>query len=195
MSVASRGRPPIPLDIAKQHVEQAFGPKVAKRLDTFKDGTFYVTAGDWARLFAWLVDFVLFALLALIGLGVLAVAFPDVSGDVAALTMLGLLFGVPILYGLCYGNGRALGAVLTGTRLVRHKNGQRIGAKACWAMLVRTVLFPPLLIGMVFENAVNLATLARISIDDKATKQLHAAGFLRLEVPGYEHQRLTGRAG
>jgi hypothetical protein len=49
------------LDIAKQHVERAFGAKIAKRLDTFEDGTFYVSAGEWVRLLSWLVDFVVCA--------------------------------------------------------------------------------------------------------------------------------------
>ena len=183
MTVARPGRPLTPLDIAKQHVEHALGPKVAKRLDTFEDGTFYVTAGGWARLLSWFVDAVVWLVCAAIGLGVLAVAFPDVPDNVAALTMLGLLIGVPLLYGLFFVNGRALGGVLTGTRLVRVKNGRRIGAGASWAMLVRTILFP-LLLAVVTVGGTVPGDLTRISIDDDATRRLRAAGFLRLNEPG-----------
>lgn len=185
MTVASPGRPPTQMDIAKQHVERALGPKIAKRLDMFEDGTFYVTAGDWARLMSWFVDFVVFVLCAGGGFVAFAVAnrHSDVSDNLAALTMLGLLIGVPVLYGLFFGNGRVLGAVLTGTRLVRVKNGHRIGAAACWAMLVRTVLFPLFLGAMVMSGTVGPGSVRRVSIDDGATRQLHATGFLRLDAP------------
>ena len=62
MTAVRPGRPPTQLEIAKQHVERAFGAKIAKRLDTFEDGTFYVSAGEWARLLSWLVDFAVFVL-------------------------------------------------------------------------------------------------------------------------------------
>jgi hypothetical protein len=178
------------LEFAKQHVERAFGANIAKRLDTHKDGTFYVSAGGWARLLSWLVDFVVFVLCASGGFVgfVLATRDSGVSDNVAALTMVGLLVGVPVLYGLFFGNGRALGAVLTGTRLVRVKNGHRIGVGACWAMLVRTVLFP-LLLGLLLAAVVGgwgsgaPGDLRRISVDDDATRRLHTAGFLRLDAP------------
>lgn len=184
MTVADSGRPPTPLEIAKHHVGHAFGPKVAKRLDTFKDGTFYITAGDLARPLSWLVDFGVFVLLAGGGFVAIAVSIETVSGGAAALIMLGLLVGVPLLYGLCYGNGRALGAVLTGTRLVRVKNGHRLGVGACWAMLVRIVLIPPYLLAITLGQMPSVGSARRISIDDAATRQLHAAGFLRLDTPG-----------
>jgi hypothetical protein len=180
MTVTRPERPLTPLETAKQHVEQAFGPQTAKRLDTFKDGTFFVRAGGWAGLFAWLVDFVVYLLAAVAGFVALAVAVPEPSGNVAALTIIGLLFGVPLVLGLFYGNGRALGAVVTGTRLVRYKNGKRIGASASWAMLVRTILFPALTVAVVTGGGLAPGDLVRISIDEEATKRLHAAGFLRL---------------
>jgi len=180
MPAASPGRPLIPLDIAKQHVEQALGTKIAKRLDTYEDGTFYVTAGGWARLLSWLVDFAVYLLCAAVGFVGFVIAIPEPSDNVAVLTMLGLLIGVPLLYGLFLVNGRALGGVLTGTRLVRVKNGHRIGAAACWAMLVRTILFPVFLAATIASGSIAPGSLRRISIDDAATRQLHAAGFLRL---------------
>ncbi|MFC7759924.1 hypothetical protein ACFQY4_19315 [Catellatospora bangladeshensis] len=42
--------------------------------------------------------------------------------------------------------------MLTGTQLVRVKDGGRIGLKACWAMLIRT-LFMPLLLLVVIAGA------------------------------------------
>lgn len=40
MTVARPGGPPAPLDVAREHVERALGPTIAKRLGTFKDGAF-----------------------------------------------------------------------------------------------------------------------------------------------------------
>ncbi len=191
MTVAGSGRPPSRMDLAKQHVEQGFGPAVAKRVEMFDDGTLYVTAGGWARLLSWLVDFLVYLFGVSTGFVVFAVAVhdSDVSDNVAPLTLLGLLFGVPVLYGLFFGNGRALGAVLTGTRLVRVKNGHRLGASACWAMLVRTVLFPTLLVAFTVGGTIPAGSLRRISIDDHATRRLHAAGFVRLDTPSPVDQR------
>jgi hypothetical protein len=190
MTVARSGRPPTRLEIAKQHVERAFGPRVAKRLDMHRDGTLYVTAGGWALLLSWLVDFVVVVLGMGVGFVAAVIAYPDVPDDVGLLITIGLLVGVPMLYGgLCYRNGRALGAVLTGTRIVRVKNGRRLGATAWWGMFARTVLFPPWLIlfpvfviAAMFEQ-VDLSLRSRISIDPGVTRQLHAAGFLRLDAP------------
>ena len=177
MSVASSDRP-TRLDIARQHAEQAFGAKVAKRLDTFDDGTLYITAGGWARLLAWLADFVTYLLFAGAGFVTFALAARTntVSDGTATLIVLGLLVGTPLVYGLFFGNGRAVGGALTGTRLVRAKNGERIGAAACWAMLVRTVLFPLLIIAVLTGGTVE-GSIRRISIDDDATRRLHEAGL------------------
>jgi hypothetical protein len=176
------------LEIAKQHIEHVLGAKIAKRLDTYKDGTFYITAGAWARMSAWFVDVLFVVLCAAGGTVALVVAKPETPNSTVGLTTLGLLVGLPVLYGFFYGNGRALGGMLTGTRLVRVKNGRRIGAGACWAMVVRIVLFP-LLVCWSFAWAASGAgsglpgNLTRISIDEEATRRLHAAGFLRLDAP------------
>lgn len=187
MTVTRPERPPTPLETAKQHVEQAFGPRIAKRLDAFEDGTLHVRAGALAGLLAWLADFVVYLVGAVVAVVALAAAMPDLSDNAIVLVLLGLLLGVPLVYGLCYGNGRALGAVLTGTRLVRVKNGQRLGASASWAMLVRTLLFPLLLVvvlaGAASGGGTAPGSLRRTSIDDAATQRLHAAGFLRLPAP------------
>ncbi|RSN29469.1 hypothetical protein DL990_25035 [Amycolatopsis sp. WAC 01416] len=169
------------LDVAKEQVERVLGPKVAKRLGAFDDGTLYVSASEWAELAAWFVDFAVYLLSAVIGFVVFAVATRDsaVPDEAALLTLLGLLIAVPVLYGLFFGDGRLLGAALTGTRLVRIKDGGRIGAAACWAMLVRTVLAPLMLVAMVMTG-LGAGSVRRISIDDEATRRLHAAGFPRL---------------
>jgi hypothetical protein len=77
-----------------------------------------------------------------VGVGVVVVAVVDLTADLDDGTILvcliAVLFLMQLLYGTCYRNGRALGAVLTGTQLVRVADGGRIGRKAPWAMLVRT---------------------------------------------------------
>jgi hypothetical protein len=182
MTVARPDRPPTPLETAKQQVEHALGQRTARRLDTFDDGTLYVSAGSLARLLSWFVDFLVFALVACGGFVALMMVKPEISDGDAALVLLGLLFGVPILYGLFFVTGRALGGLFTGTRLVRVKNGGRIAWGACWAMLVRTVLFPLLLVIVVTSGSVASGSLTRISIDDAETRRLRAAGFVR---PGH----------
>jgi hypothetical protein len=195
MTATRPDRPPTPLATARQHVEQAFGPKIAKRLETFKDGTFYVRPRAWAVLLAWLVDLVVYLLGVVVLVVAVATAKRDLSDNAITLILLGLLVGMPLVYGLFYGNGRGLGAAFTGTRLVRTTDGQRIGTSACWAMLMRTLLFP--LMVVLFLALMVAATAGgtgsaggdgetvpgnprRISIDDEATRRLHAAGFLRL---------------
>jgi hypothetical protein len=148
----------------------------APKIETFGNGTPYVRAGGWAGFFAWLVDATVFVL----GLaaGIVALSLADRSlglgGGVIALGALALLFVVPLLYGLCYRNGRALGALWTGTRLVRVSDGGRIGAKGPWAMLVRTVFLPAVIIGALTGGGTTPGTLQRISIDVKRTRRLHA---------------------
>ncbi|MGC7095163.1 RDD family protein [Amycolatopsis lurida] len=112
----------------------------------------YVEARTWRQFLAWLVDFTVFLLGSLVGVVVLSLVdrSAHLAGGVLVLSMVAILIGVPLLYGLCcYRNGRALGAVLTGTRLVRAADGGRIGGKAPWAMLVRTVLMPLLLVAVI----------------------------------------------
>ncbi|MBK1787240.1 RDD family protein [Prauserella cavernicola] len=178
------GRLSTPLDDVREHVDRVFGANVAKRLDKFKDGTLYISAGGWARVASWFVDFVVFVLGMAIGFVVLVIALPEPSDNMLVVAVLCLVFGVPMLSGLYFGNGRALGAVLTGTRLVRVKNGGRLGATAWWAMIMRNVLlvpfFVPVIIVALFENATSVISFHRISIDDGATRRLHAAGFQHL---------------
>ncbi|TMR14374.1 hypothetical protein ETD86_28885 [Nonomuraea turkmeniaca] len=184
MTVRGSGRPLTRLEIAKEHAERMLGRRTAQRLAVFDNGTLYVRAGEGAQFLAWLVDFVVFVLGVGVAFAVVSYAYVAAGLPDGTLLLLAVssLFLVPLLYGLCYGNGRALGAVLTGTQLVRVKDGGRVGTKACWAMLVRT-LFMPLLFIVVIVGALGGAggapggSLARTSIDPAATRRLHAAGI------------------
>ncbi len=185
MTVRATGRPVTRLEAARANAEQVLGVRGAKRVEAHGDGTLYVRAGAAAQLLAWLID----TTVCLLGFGVgfVALALVDravvLSDGTVAVVALSWLLVVPLLYGLCYGNGRALGAVLTGTQLVRVRDGGRIGAKACWAMLVRTLLLPVLFFVVLLPTAFTTGSfgtagsLARISIDRAATGQLHAAGI------------------
>ncbi|MCD0443041.1 hypothetical protein LO763_05295 [Glycomyces sp. A-F 0318] len=152
----------------------------AAKVKAFSDGTRYVPAGDWAMFFTWLIDFVVFALGVAAGVVVLAALdlALDLGNTLIGIGLVTLPFAVPLLYGLCYTNGRALGAVVTGTRLVRLRDGGRLGAKGPWAMLVRTVLLPLLIIAIVVGGGYADGTLKRGSIDIARTRRLHAEGHL-----------------
>jgi len=170
------------LERARAQAAQVFGPQTAKRLAMFRNGVLYVNAGGWARFLGWLVDVVVSVLVmavgvfVAVGVGLAAGLDNRTAGGIGIAT----LFLAPLLYGgLCYRNGRALGAVLTGTQLVRTKDGGRIGGWASWAMLVR-VLFPLLAIGMIigaFGGGGSVPGSDRVSVDPHAIRQLHAAGI------------------
>ncbi|MEO3817465.1 RDD family protein [Plantactinospora sp. B24E8] len=180
MTISGAGQRLSRLDIAKAQAEPLLGPRTARRLAAFDNGTLYVEAGGGARFLAWLVDFVVFVLAVGVGFVVVSGVYvaAGLSDGVLVLLLAALLFGVPLLYGLCYGNGRALGAVLTGTQLVRIRDGGRVGARACWAMLVRTMFMPALLVAVTVGAAGSPpGSLARTSIDRSATRRLHAAGI------------------
>ncbi len=184
MTVQGPSRPPLPPDYPTVRAEQVLGPQTAKRLAAFRNGVLYVKARESRQFLAWLVDFVVFLLGAAIGIIVVGGVgnAADLDNGKLALGMIGVLFLVPLLYGAWYGNGRALGGVLTGTQLVRLKDGGRIGAKAPWAMLVRTLLFPVLVILLLLAalsggGAVGGDSGPRVSVDADATRQLRAAGI------------------
>ncbi|GIJ21256.1 hypothetical protein [Micromonospora lutea] len=183
MTVRATDRPSTRLEAAKAYAEHTWGRGAAKRVATFGDGTPYVRAGLLAQTLTWLVDTVV----CLVGIGVCVVVLSllhdggqGLSIDAVVVLALTSCVLVPMIYGLCYGNGRALGAVLTGTQLVRARDGGRIGLKGCWAMVVRTVFMPVLFGLLVLSSAMGLGvagSLARTSIDRAATGQLHAAGI------------------
>jgi len=162
--------------------ERVLEPPTAKRLAKFRNGVLFVRAGGWARFLAWLVDFVVWVLG--VGVGFIVVAgvgrAADLDNRTLTLGAIAVLFLVPLLYGgLCYRNGRALGAVLTGIQLVRAADGSRIGGKAPWAMLIR-VLMPLLFIGAIIGalgggGPIPGGLTVRVSVDPRAIRQLRAS--------------------
>ncbi|PRY59787.1 hypothetical protein [Glycomyces artemisiae] len=147
----------------------------AQKIKAFADGTRYVEAGGWAMFFAWLVDFTVYLVLIGAGMGAVSPLFA-MDENLATAVVLTLPVLVPLVYGLFYTNGRAIGALVTGTRLVRLSDGGRIGAKGPWAMLVRTLLLPLLIIGVVAGGGYADGTLKRGSIDVARTRRLYADG-------------------
>jgi hypothetical protein len=155
------------------------------RILTFGDGTPFAPAGGWSALFAWLVDFlaflVLFAVASLVFLGVGDAM--QVDENALVIGWLALLFATPLFYGLFYGGGRCLGGKFTGTRLVRVRDGGRLGARGPWAMLARTILFPLVLIAAVAGGGIIPGSPPHISIDVKRTRELQAGGHPRTLEP------------
>ncbi|MCP2328104.1 hypothetical protein HDA40_006611 [Hamadaea flava] len=188
MTTPAPARPKTRLDFAREHAEQLLGPKTAKRLSTFRDGTIFIKAGEGKRFLAWLIDVIAYAVIACLGLAVVAVMYS--TGKISAGLLLGLMaavvVGVPVLYGSFFGDGRALGGVLTGTHLVRNADGSRVGYRACWAMTVRILLLPLLLLAVVAAAFAGGSgggggggSEVRVCVDRAATKRLHAAGIIR----------------
>jgi hypothetical protein len=182
MTVPRQSGPLAVLERARAQAEHVLGPQTAKRLAMFHNGVLYVNAGGWARFLGWLVDVVVSVLGMAVGFIVVAGVGrgADLDNGTVGLIGIAVMFLAPLLYGgLCYRNGRALGAVLTGTQLVRTKHGGRIGGWASWAMLVR-ILFPLLAIGMILGALGGGGTAPgsdRVSVDPRAIRQLHAAGI------------------
>lgn len=169
-------------DSLRQRVAPVLGQDVAGRLCLFEDNALYVNALPGRAFLSWLVD-----ALVVWGTAVAsAVAYllsssaPDAGVGAVVITVV-LLLVLPFVYGCCYANGRALGAVLAGTRLVRLRDGGRIGwVRAGGVMLIRVVLLPLGLVGVFAGGGSTGGTVRRTSVDDRATAQLRAAGFRRL---------------
>lgn len=169
-------------DSLRQHVARVLGQDVAGRLCLFDDNTLYVNAPPGRAFLAWLVDaLVVWGTAVALGVAyLLSSSAPDAGVGAVVITVV-LLLVLPFVYGCCYANGRALGAVLTGTRLVRLRDGGRIGwVRAGGVMLIRVILVPVGLVGMLAGGDFTGGSVRRTSIDDRATAQLWAAGFRRL---------------
>ncbi|XVS61265.1 RDD family protein [Actinosynnema sp. CA-299493] len=182
MAAPGINRPPTRLEIIRAETVHVLGSKAAARVDSFPDGVLHVGAGELRRLLSWLVDFAVYLLA--VGVGFVVLSVLSTAGKIddgrLALSLIALLVLVPPLYGLCYGNGRALGALVTGTRLVRMSDGGRIGLKAPWAMTVRTVLLPLAIVSVLIGSGSGggpPGSPVRASIDSRRTRRLHAAGF------------------
>lgn len=161
----------------RERLTPVLGPEAAKRLRTFDDGGLYIDSTVSAALGAWFIDSLVVNGTA-VALGVtylLASGDPDSAVGAVVIT-LALLVVLPLVYGWCYGDGRALGARVAGTRSVRKSDGGRIGlAKAGWAMLIRTLLLP-----FVFWVALGGETdigEVRVSVDEAATRRLRESGI------------------
>jgi len=168
-------------DRMREHIVPVLGPDIARRLRAFRTGTLYVDAPLGRAFLAWLIDVVVVWGLALaLGVAVfVASSTPDRATGAAVITIVALVV-LPFLYGWCYRNGRALGGLLTGTRLVREADGGRIGwGKAGWAMAVRA-LFVPFLLLSLFDTGGDTFSTVRTSIDDTGTRRLRAAGYHRI---------------
>ncbi|MCR3754391.1 RDD family protein [Lentzea californiensis] len=170
------------LERARAHAAHVLGPETAERLAMFHNGVIYVIPGRWARFLAWLVDVVVWVLSMGIGFFVAAVVAvaADLDNETGAPIGGVMLFLTPLLYsGFCFRDGRALGGVLTGTQVVRIKDGGRIGGWAAWAMLTR-VLYPLLIIGAIIGalgGGGNAPSSDRVSVDARAIRRVHAGGI------------------
>jgi hypothetical protein len=169
------------LEIAKVRAEPVIGRQAASRIAAFENGELYVEAGWLAAFLAWFADFLVFA--AAVAAGFVLVGGVTVTARLStaatSVLVVALVLIVPALYSVCYRNGRALGAVLTDTQLVRVSDGGRLGKQAYWAMLIRTVLMPLLLALWVASFFLGSALEAddgtvRTSIDRHATRRLRA---------------------
>lgn len=184
MTLPGPSRPLPHQDRPRDRAERLLGPRTAKRIATFNDGVLYVRARAWTQFLAWLVDFIVFVLCW--GVGVVVVAVVDRAANldnrILPLGLIATLFLAPLVYGAFYRNGRALGAVLTGTQLVRVADGGRIGGRAPWVMLIRTILIPLLFIVVIFGALAGGGSAPggaerRVCVDVRAAGQLRAAGI------------------
>lgn len=179
------------LDQAQQQIEPVLGHRVAKRTRACENGELYVEPG-WAGVGAWLIDAAVIALAATVaasGLYATRTAGDLVddatrrSAQIEALAAgIGVLIVAPLIYGLFYASGRALGGWLTGTRLIRLRDSGRIGFPAsCWAMFARTLGIGVLVISALLAEAGAVdVSFDRVSRSESDTARLRAAGFSRL---------------
>lgn len=169
------------LAAAREKVASLLGREAAGRLRAFRNGELYIDGPPGRSFLAWLIDFALIVIGSV--LAAVAVYAGSSSSDPAPAAVgaaVAALLVLPLLYGWCYRNGKALGGRLTDTRLVRTRDGGRIGwGKAGWAMLIRTMILPLLIWGLLEAGSSDFSTV-RTSIDDGTTERLRAAGFIRL---------------
>lgn len=153
------------------------GPEAARRVRAFENGALYVDSTMSGALLAWLIDAVLLYAVAVTVAILYGTRSFDPDRAVGAVVIgISLIVVLPFVYGWAFRNGRALGGVLTGTQVVRMKDGTPIGfGKAGWAMLIRTVFLP-----FLFWAAIDGIGQVRVSIDRTATARLHDSGITRL---------------
>lgn len=176
-----------PVNVREQ-VADILGQNIAERVCRFDNDILYVSAGAGPAIFAWLIDaIIVWGPAALVGYSYFSTATEVDAINVAMVLVLFTACVVAAIYGLFYRNGRGLGALLMGTRLMRVKDGGRVGfLKGSWAMILR-IMFTPLYLLLVllslFDGAPGVGgnfRLRHTSIDDDATRKLWAAGFHHL---------------
>ncbi|WP_240691245.1 RDD family protein [Amycolatopsis nivea] len=164
----------------RAQAEPVLGKGAAARIRAFENGDLYIEARTASTLWAWLVDFLLVT--GLSAAAAVAYYFKSNAFDAAVgASVIGVagLIVVPLLYGWFYGNGRGLGALFNGIRLVRLRDGGRIGlGKAGWAMLIRTLGFVVIALG-VLNGDTTVGSGVRTHLDIRETERLRAAGFVR----------------
>ena len=160
----------------------ALGWETAKRVRAYRDGGLYVESRGWAAFGAWLVDFALVALLAapLAMVSYFSLDPREALGPSVMVEILTMAV-VALLYGWCYGNGRGLGAVLAGTRLVRNRDGSRIGLGTAGLVMLARVL-GLVLVAVFLNDSGPRPNVSKVSIDVRATDRLRAAGFERADL-------------
>lgn len=164
------------LEPIRSLVDPVLGEDLAARIKTSSTGILHVSA-TWRRTFlAWFIDF-LSVIMASVGVGAAIYNSSD-APEPTKLTVVTSFITVlisPWFYGWFFRNGRALGGWVAGTRLVRIKDGQRIGwTKAGWAMFIRVFFLPFMILTLLEDFDFHPV---RISIDIQATEQLRQAGF------------------
>ncbi|OZB83946.1 MAG: hypothetical protein B7X41_11975 [Microbacterium sp. 14-71-5] len=171
---ADRG---VALADVRARLAPALGAAAAKRVRAFEDGTLYVDSTMSGALLAWLIDSVVLSVVAVAVAILYGTTADDPDSAVGAVVIgLALIVVLPFAYGWAFRDGRALGGLLTGTQVVRMKDGSPVGlAKAGWAMLIRTVFLP-----FLFWAAFDGVGQVRVSIDRAATAQLRRSGITRL---------------
>lgn len=118
-----------------------------KRSAQLGNGTSVVKASAWQQIGAWFVDFSVVAIVAAVAYVVVAGSLEGTTGK-AVLAALAGWIGAAWIYGLCCFGGKSLGALASGTRVVRFSTGTAPGVwRAGWVMFSRTVLFP--IVGLV----------------------------------------------
>lgn len=161
----------------RARLEPELGTAAAKRVRAFEDGTLYVDSTMSGALGAWLIDSILMYAVAVVAAILYGTSSADPDRPIGAVVIgLALVVVLPFVYGWAFRDGRGLGGLLTGTQVVRMRDGSPVGlAKAGWAMLIRTVFLP-----FLFWAAIDGVGQVRVSIDRAATAQLRRTGITRL---------------
>ncbi|WP_156642247.1 hypothetical protein [Arthrobacter sp. B6] len=124
-----------------------------KRTEKLGNGYPVVESSGWQTLAAWAVDFGVVSLLAVAVTAAVAVSLSGSAGQTAAAAVAAWM-SAPWLYGFCCPTGLSLGSLASSTVVVRFDTGGRPGTwRAGWVMFARMVLFPVVILLIVFAAA------------------------------------------